>query len=81
MESPRNLPEETVELDKDVFSMDEITDMINNPNYTVFTCILEDFKRKNSLKLMEDGKKQVMIFVTVEFLRMFLLDRVRVKLI
>lgn len=62
--------------------MDEITDMINNPSYTVFTCILEEYKGiKTEQHKVDESKKQVMIFVTVEFLRMFSLDRVRVFII
>ena len=62
--------------DKNIFTMDEITEMINTQFYTVFTCNIEELKNlKIDVKLNEDRKKQTMIFMTADYLVFFLLDK------
>ncbi len=62
--------------DENIFTMDEITEMINTQFYTVFTCNIEELKNlKIDVRQNEERKKQTMIFMTAEYLVFFLLDK------
>ena len=60
-----------IDLEKNSFTVEEISIMLKNPNYTVFTSVLED---KND----EETSKQIMIFVTKDYLKIFFMDKVKV---